>query len=250
MPRENPPVLRIPTSAARKLGWYVYLYVNPLNEEVFYVGKGRGQRALDHLTDDSDSRKISIIRRIRRVGEEPRIEILAHGIRDEATAFRVEAAAIDLLGLPSLSNQVRGWRSLQYGRIGLVDLVSHYRRKKVTIHEPGILIRISRLFRSKMDPTELYDATRGIWRVGVKRERAKYAFPVFEGVIREVYEIAHWFPAGSTLSTRDYSQWEGDRWEFVGRLAPQAFRRRYIDRYVGHLFKVGSQNPIVYVNIE
>jgi hypothetical protein len=101
-----------------------------------------------------------------------------------------------------------------------------------------------------MNPTELYDATRGIWRVGPKRERAKYAFVVFEGVIREVYEIIHWFRAGSTLSTRDDSQWEGDRWEFVGRLAPQMLRRRYINRYVGHLFKVGSQNPIAYVNIE
>lgn len=31
------------------LGYYVYLYVNPVNESVFYVGKGKNGRALAHL---------------------------------------------------------------------------------------------------------------------------------------------------------------------------------------------------------
>lgn len=34
--------VRIPRPVAEKLGHYVYLYVNPLDETVFYVGKGRG----------------------------------------------------------------------------------------------------------------------------------------------------------------------------------------------------------------
>ena len=32
---------RIAPAVARKLGFYVYLYVNPLDEQVFYVGKGK-----------------------------------------------------------------------------------------------------------------------------------------------------------------------------------------------------------------
>ena len=40
---------RIAPAVARKLGYYVYLYVNPIDESIFYVGKGKGGRALAHL---------------------------------------------------------------------------------------------------------------------------------------------------------------------------------------------------------
>lgn len=32
--------IRIPADVARKLGYYVYLYVNPIDGCIFYVGKG------------------------------------------------------------------------------------------------------------------------------------------------------------------------------------------------------------------
>jgi len=38
--------LRIPGAVARKLGHYVYVYTDPRDGRVFYVGKGKGQRAL------------------------------------------------------------------------------------------------------------------------------------------------------------------------------------------------------------
>jgi hypothetical protein len=73
---------------------------------------------------------------------------------------------------------------------------------------------------------------------------------VFEGIVREVYEIEKWFPAGSTFTTRaDLGGGSRDRWEFVGRLAPRAIRNRYVDRYVGHRFPQGAQNPIAYANL-
>jgi hypothetical protein len=42
---------------------------------------------------------------------------------------------------------------------------------------------------------------------------------------------------------------EPDRWEFVGTIAEDNERNRYINRYVGHLFTRGAQNPISYVNL-
>ncbi|HXH07683.1 MAG TPA: hypothetical protein VNI83_13960 [Vicinamibacterales bacterium] len=36
---------RIPAATARKLGYYVYLYVDPTDRSVFYVGKGKNGRA-------------------------------------------------------------------------------------------------------------------------------------------------------------------------------------------------------------
>jgi hypothetical protein len=87
--------------------------------------------------------------------------------------------------------------------------------------------------------------------VGDRRaEKVKYAFAVFEGIVHEVYEIEKWFPAGSTFTTRtDLGGGSRDRWEFVGRLAPRAIRNRYVDRYVGHRFPQGAQNPIAYANL-
>jgi hypothetical protein len=244
---------KIQPAVARKLGHYVYLYVNPLDDSVFYVGKGKGARALSHL-DDNEKRDVAeAIREIRASGAEPRIEVLAHGLPSADVALQVEAAAIDLLGLPNLANAVRGWRGAKFGRMPLDELAAHYTRRKANIREPGILIRINKLYRYGMSDADLYDATRSAWKVGRRRrEQAKFAFAVFEGVVREVYSITKWLPGGSTFNVR----WKGratqreDRWEFVGTIATAPIRDRYINRYVGHLFTQGAQNPISYVNIE
>ena len=81
-------------NAIHHLGYYVYLYINPLDNTIFYVGKGRGNRAFAHLNDSSESQKATIIREIRERGEEPRVEILVHGLEDEVTALRIEAASL------------------------------------------------------------------------------------------------------------------------------------------------------------
>jgi hypothetical protein len=242
----------IPPSVARKLGYYVYLYVNPLDSTVFYVGKGKGGRALAHLSAPEKRAITKFIRRIRAGGQEPVIEILAHGLPTAEAAFRVEAAAIDLLGVESLANEVRGWRGSQFGRRPVAELVAQYTRRKAVIREPAILIRISTLYRYGMTDAELYDATRSAWRVGTKRESARYAFAVFEGVVREVYRITGWLPGGTTFAQQHGGRLspKRGRWEFVGTLAEDSIRQRYVNRYVGHLFPQGAQNPVSYVNVE
>lgn len=69
-------VPRIPPAVARKLGYYVYLYVSPVDGSVFYVGKGKNGRALAHMRADERKAIAKVIREIRATGEEPRIEIL------------------------------------------------------------------------------------------------------------------------------------------------------------------------------
>ena len=78
--------------------------VDPRGGPPFYVGKGKGGRALSHLSDQAESKKRARIEELRALGLEPQIEILAHGLKDEATAFRVESAVIDLLVLDTLTN--------------------------------------------------------------------------------------------------------------------------------------------------
>jgi hypothetical protein len=105
--------------------------------------------------------------------------------------------------------------------------------------------------RLNMTAVELYDATRAAWKVLSKRDRAKYALGVFEGIVREVYEITSWLPSGSTFSSRNpRGDPRRDRYEFVGVLAPERIRDRHVDRYVGHQFPRGAQNPVAYTNVD
>ncbi len=241
----------ISPAVARRLGHYVYVYVNPLDNTVFYVGKGKGRRALAHL-DDADKKKVRrIIKEIHAAGAEPRIEILAHCLPNEATALKIEAAAIDLVGIENLANLVRG-HGVRLGRMPIDDLVAHYTRRHARISEPAILIRINRLYRYGMTDAELYDATRSAWVVGDNRKQVDLAMAVYEGVIREVYRVTDWLRAGSTFThqSKGRAVRRPGRWEFVGVIAEDVVRNRYINKYVGHLFRQGAQNPIAYVNLE
>jgi hypothetical protein len=242
--------LHIRPEVAHRLGYYVYLYIDPRNEQPFYVGKGQGGRALSHLSEAAESRKCTRIAELRAQRKEPRIEILAHALRDEETAFRIEAAVIDLFGLDALTNEVRGWRSLQLGPIPLSELTMYYAAKPVTIEVPALLIRINRLYRHNMTPEELYEATRGVWKLGARCTKAQYAFAVFEGVVREVYSIESWHTAATTpYATRDTAQLKtAGRREFLGRVADAGIRDGYVGRSVASHFPQGLQSPVVYVN--
>jgi uncharacterized protein len=81
---------------------------------------------LAHLSAEGESRKIALIKEIQAAGREPRLDIIQHGIPDEATALRIEAALIDVLGLEVLTNQVNGWRHKFPGRSPLPDLIGRY----------------------------------------------------------------------------------------------------------------------------
>jgi hypothetical protein len=242
--------LEIRPEVAHRLGYYVYLYIDPRDEKPFYVGKGQGERALSHLSEEAESRKCAKIDELRAAGLEPRIDILAHGLRDEETAFRIEAAVIDLFGLDALTNEVRGWRSLQLGRIPLTELAFYYAAKAVEVTVPALLIRINRLYRHNMSAQELYEATRGVWKLGPRCVNARYAFAVFEGVVREVYTIESWHPAAKTpYATRDASQLRTQgRREFLGRVAEAEVREAYVGRSVAKEFEQGMRTPVVYVN--
>jgi len=241
---------QFPSGISEQLGYYVYLYINPISGLPFYVGKGQSNRIFQHLREEGEAAKHEKIKEIREAGLEPELEILVHGLDDEETALRIEAAVIDLIGKDNLTNDMRGWRSASYGRMTIDDIIAVYDRTKVIITEPSILIRVNQLYHYEMSDLELYEATRGVWVIGERREKARLAFAVFEGVVREVYEIVHWFPGGTTeYFTRPLENVDApDRWEFVGRLANEEISEKYRLKAVDQYFDPPSQNPIRYVN--
>ena len=165
------------------------------------------------------------------------------------SAFRIEAAIIDLLSLGELTNDVSGWRSVQLGRLPLSELKVYYAAQPVEVVDPALLFRINRLYRHNMSEIELYEATRGVWKLGKQRNKIQYALAVFEGVVREVYTIEAWHEAGTLqYSTRPREDvCLPGRWEFEGQVALEPVRSRYLYHSVAAYFKKGHQNPVVYV---
>ena len=238
--------------AIENLGYYVYIYSDPDTKIPFYIGKGKGNRCFNHLFLDNDSEKVARIQEILAQGKEPIIEILVHGV-DEETALKVEAAAIDLIGIDNLTNIQKGHHSSIYGRIDVDDINLRYNREMLALEDITdniIMIRINQVYHYGMTDFEIYEATRRCWKINkAQAERVKYALSVYDGMVIEVYEIRCWLPAYSTMHLFGWNKLEKDegRLEFIGNLAPEDVRKKYKGKMVADLFPKGNQNPIKYI---
>ena len=241
---------KFPPKVREKLKYYVYLYIDPRDGKPFYVGKGKGNRAFGHLSDTSETEKVQFIQELHSLGLEPQIELLKYGLTEEE-ALLVEATAIDLIDVKKLTNLSRGHGSRHGSRANVKDIVASLGARDVEVVDPAILININRAYRYGMLPIELYDATRSAWKVGARREKARFALSVYRGVVREVYEIAEWIPGRSSMRHNDKEEYYDPiqkRWEFVGKIADDSVRKRYCGRSVAKYFPKGARNPIMYVN--
>lgn len=236
--------LKLSQSTIEKLDYYVYLLIDPRNNKVFYVGKGKGNRinqhllgALDNKTEETE--KIKRIRIIEKAGYKIKNIILRHGLNEDE-AFAVECAMIDYIGIENLTNIVSGHNSKKQGLMDLEEIKIVYEAEKAVFNEPTILITINRLYRRGMSSKELYEATRKHWNINVERVTdVKIACAVYRGIIREVYSIKQWKSSHGKLDGRHY---------FIGQIASSSIRGRYLNKSVWENGKKASQNPIRYVN--
>lgn len=247
----------IPQAVVEALDFYVYRLVDPRNFETFYVGKGSGQRVLQHAWDALDdalpSEKLDRIRRIRSTGQEEILIIHRHGL-NELTAFHVEAALIG--AYPGLTNLQPGHDTDQ-GPARLEALIDRYGAPEAVIPMPAIIIKIEQEWRPDLRPDELYERTRRYWVCSPEGRTPPptHAIAVARGLIREVYRIERWEEYRSWPADRDASRHQDLHEEW----APGQLRRGFVgavaDDYthlkrcsVRHLTQTGSQNPIAYVN--
>ncbi len=229
-----------------KIGFYVYLLRDPETQQVFYVGKGKGNRVFDHanaaINDPIPAEKLDRIRAIHDKGFTVQYDILRHGLT-EKEAFEVEAALIDYLGVENLTNQVQGHGFDDRGLMSASEIMIKYDAQPAVITEPLILITINKLYRRDMSTDELYEATRGDWVIGERRNEVRYALAVYHGVIRQAYKIERWFPV--TLEPESHQK-RSNRWRFEGVVASEL--QKYLSQSTVNYVSIGSQNPIRYVN--
>lgn len=223
-------------AVCERIGYYVYILKDPRNDVIFYVGKGKGNRIFQHiqcaLERETENHKYNLIREIIDAGKEVEHFILRHGL-EEKLAFEIESTIIDLLGIENLTNSVKGHDTWERGLKTVDEVFQHYDAKAVTFEEPCIIININRLYTRGISAQKLYDSTRASWIVGIKRDRAKYAIASYRGLVREVYEIEKWQP-------------NGKRWEFIGKIADDSIRDKYLNQSLENYIKKGGQNPIRY----
>ena len=241
----------------RDLKSYVYVYceISDDNRRIpIYIGKGKSDRCFSHLNNLGDlsvlkNKKINDLLKENRLG----IDILAYGI-DDKTALAIESACIDLMGIDNLANVVRG-QGDNVKRVPLNELTNLLMEKtiKVAPEHKGVSILINRDYRPTFGDLELFEYTRGIWTKKMKTISgdAKYAYATFKGVVKEVYEIHSWVPAGTQeYFTRnlDPERLAKARWEFVGKKAPDKLRELYIGKIIKRKRSYGD--PFIRVGYE
>lgn len=228
-----------------QLAYYVYLLIDPETDKVFYVGKGAGNRIFAHLNYalnfPKESDKLDTIRAIRDRGLYVKHLIHRHGL-SEKEAFEVEASLIDFIGLEELTNKVGGHNSRHRGQMTIAEVTALYDAPQIEISEPALLIIVNKLFQRGMDEEDLYEITRGNWVLGVRRQKARYAFAIFNGIVRQVYQIQKWLPA----MARSSGQKTRKRWRFEGIVAEDL--QHYVGGSVENYITQGAQNPIKYIN--
>jgi hypothetical protein len=224
------------------LQYYVYFLLDPRGDNVFYIGKGVGNRVFNHMEgaieDGIESEKLDTIRDIINSSCKVKHYILRHGLTEKG-AFEVEAALIDFVGVNNLSNLQGGHYSSDYGLKTAGEIISMYEAEELSTSVPLILVNINKRYDRTMTSLELYSATKEAWVVGSRRLNAEYAIATYRGLTREVYKIDRWYPIERN---------EKIRWGFDGGVANANIREKLIYKSIKTLFKTGSANPIRYLN--
>jgi len=184
-------------------GFYVYALIDPRSNQIFYIGKGTGNRVFSHEAESgkspkSEKAKLQRIQEIEGAGYDVKRLIVNWGLT-EAEAFASEATLINLVNYmssESLTNAVAGHHvheSLTVEDFELLYGAEHLATED--IRHNILCIKINQRYHRDMTATELYDAVRGIWRASmntIKSKHIEYVFGVYNQLVVAVYKPDEW----------------------------------------------------------
>jgi hypothetical protein len=234
---------KIPFDTRLALGFYVYALRDPRDGEVFYVGKGKGERILQHVTEagknpQSEKAKLKRIKDIESKGFKVEHLFLRTGLKTEDIAFAIEQAVIDAFlanratsnGVSKLTNLVAGHEHQALGLASLETVLArHGKSKTPQINEPILVLKLNRRWEPDMNPDALLKVSQGVWGVGRDiRENARIALVISFGIIRGVYEIDResWKPAPEMK--------DKGKWVFSGKVLSDPKYSSLIGTDMGH----------------
>jgi hypothetical protein len=184
-------------------GFYVYALIDPRNNQVFYIGKGIGNRVFSHEIESgkspkSEKAKLKRIQEIEAAGFDVK-RVIVNWSMTESEAFAAEAALINMFSFLSadmLTNAVAGHHVHEAMTVEDFDLLYGAEHlKQEDIQHSIMVIKINKLYRKGMNPKELYDIVRGNWRASmasIQKRNVEYVFGVYNQLIVAVYKPDEW----------------------------------------------------------
>ena len=249
-------------------GFYVYSLIDPRNNQVFYIGKGIGNRVFSHEIESgkspkSEKAKLKRIQEIEAAGFDVK-RIIVNWSMTESEAFAAEAALINMLSFLSadmLTNAVAGHHVHEAMTVEDFDLLYGAEHlKQEDIQHSIMVIKINKLYRKGMNPKELYDIVRGNWRASmasIQKRNVEYVFGVYNQLIVAVYKPDEWHyvhdridvPQIDDLDKKTLEQGK-DRVYFVCQDYEHLDKNQqfYLHKSIADLkVNQSSQNPITYL---
>ena len=228
------------SNTIQAIGYYVYGLRYPGDQRYFYIGKGKGNRVFSHIKQTSargiSDPKFDIISRLKSEGG-PDIDIIRHGLTQQE-ALLLESALIDVLRVDQMANKVKGFDSEKFGLMSPQNLEAQYKGKPFRKSISAVCVKVNRGWRRNMSALELYEITRGNWRLNPRRaETAEYGIGLTDGVIRSIYRIQAWEPVAGR---------NPKRYRFFGYETEEM--RRYLGYSLLHHPNHRVRGPLFYLN--
>lgn len=181
---------------------YVYGLIDPRTKQIFYIGKGTGNRVFEHEQEslknpDSEKLKLKTIAEIKAAGLAVE-KIIINWNMTESEAFAAEAALINVLnyiGTIKLTNIAAGHHSPEALPVEEFEkLYGAEELQKSDIKHKIMIIKVNKLYRRGMSADELYDVVRGCWKVNINRAKSiDYVFAFYHSLIVAVYKPTAWY---------------------------------------------------------
>lgn len=241
------------------LGYYVYFLINPLDNKIFYVGKGKGNRVFRHakaaLIEWQNSDKLDIIRDIINKKQSVKYYILRHGL-SENEAFIVESAFIDFLTfedfsfIATISNIVAGYHQWDKGLKTVEEIEHIYNCLPLDmINKPHKLLCIN-INGTYSTSADIYEITRKSWVLNPNRaNQADYVVAEYKGIIRAIFKVNEkgWRLVTSEENAEYFKGRSKIRYYFDGQeVVDEEIRKLYLNKKLPDKPK-GQVNPIWYL---
>ena len=230
-----------------EVNYYVYLLIDPRNNRIFYVGKGKDNRVFDHVNNalnletekDRHTAKIQTIRDIKDAGHDVKYVIHRHGM-EEDVALEVEASLIDLIDDDDLTNEMNGI-GVDRGPMTIQQIEQRYASEPMLPDEDHRLLFIVIKDGTLRATKSVYVAVKGHWKLGRKRASAvQYVLAMNRNTCIGIFSPDCWYD----------SKLEGEegRLGFNGTeiLSGEVFDRYHNKRWPAGFRKPGAQNPVMY----
>lgn len=248
--------------------YYVYGLIDPRTNQIFYIGKGTGNRVFEHEKEslnspNSDKLKLKTISKINALGLDVK-KIIINSNLTETEAFAAEAALINAFNYVSgarLTNIVAGHHSAE--ALSVEDFEKIYGAEELReedVKHKILVIKINKLYRRNMSDYELYDSVRGVWRASMNNARsATYVFGVYNSLIVAVYKPTRWYKCKEAPEKRPrqdeiLTPQTENRIFFVDEGFEKGCQHDeneafYLGKSIAGLkLNQGAQNPITYLN--